>query len=92
VGAGLPVHEALRKAFLAKHPELAGRILKITRQACELFKRQPVTVVNYLEGTRFTEAKRTQQPHRSPTCSSPRPAAWRLCWRRWVNSWTRCST
>jgi 1-acyl-sn-glycerol-3-phosphate acyltransferase len=49
------------KAFLAKHPELAGQDLKITKEACELFKRQPVTVVNYLEGTRFTEGKRAQQ-------------------------------
>ncbi|MFP3526115.1 acyltransferase, partial [Pantoea sp. SIMBA_072] len=32
-----------------------------TKAACELFKRQPVTVVNYLEGTRFTETKRQEQ-------------------------------
>ncbi|WP_308583810.1 acyltransferase [uncultured Pseudomonas sp.] len=56
-----PFMKRYTKAFLARHPELAGQDLKITRQACELFKRQPVTVVNYLEGTRFTEAKRTQQ-------------------------------
>lgn len=49
------------KAFLAKHPELQGKDLEITKAACELFKRQPVTVVNYLEGTRFTPAKRQQQ-------------------------------
>src|SRR3990167_11325433 len=49
------------KAFLAKRPELAGQDLKITKESCELFKRQPVTVVNYLEGTRFSEAKRAQQ-------------------------------
>lgn len=49
------------KAFLEKHPELKGKDLEITKAACELFKRQPVTVVNYLEGTRFTEAKRQEQ-------------------------------
>ncbi|MNM64173.1 putative acyltransferase YihG [compost metagenome] len=49
------------KAFLDKHPELKGQDLEITKAACELFKRQPVTVVNYLEGTRFTEAKRAAQ-------------------------------
>ncbi len=49
------------KAFLVKHPELQGKDLEITKAACELFKRQPVTVVNYLEGTRFTPAKRQQQ-------------------------------
>ena len=56
-----PFMKRYSKAFLAKHPELAGQDLQITRQACELFTRQPVTVVTYLEGTRFTEAKRAQQ-------------------------------
>jgi 1-acyl-sn-glycerol-3-phosphate acyltransferase len=56
-----PFMKRYTKAFLAKHPELAGQDLKITKEACELFKRQPVTVVNYLEGTRFSEAKRKQQ-------------------------------
>ena len=56
-----PFMKRYSKAFLAKHPELAGQDLQITKQACELFKRQPVTVVNYLEGTRFSEAKRIQQ-------------------------------
>ena len=56
-----PFMKRFSKAFLAKHPELKGQDLKITQAACELFKRQPVTVVNYLEGTRFTPAKRAQQ-------------------------------
>nr|GFD59268.1 hypothetical protein [Tanacetum cinerariifolium] len=49
------------KAFLDKHPELKGKDLEITKEACELFKRQPVTVVNYLEGTRFTPVKHAGQ-------------------------------
>lgn len=56
-----PFMKRYSKAFLDKHPELKGKDLEITKAACELFKRQPVTVVNYLEGTRFTEAKRAQQ-------------------------------
>ena len=56
-----PFMKRYSKAFLAKHPELQGKDLEITKAACELFKRQPVTVVNYLEGTRFTPAKRQQQ-------------------------------
>ncbi|NBA96379.1 acyltransferase [Pseudomonas sp. R5(2019)] len=59
-----PFMKRYSKAFLHKHPELKGKDLEITRQACELFKRQPVTVVNYLEGTRFTQAKHDAQ--RSP--------------------------
>ncbi|NIF17366.1 acyltransferase [Pantoea sp. Cy-639] len=56
-----PFMKRYSKAFLEKHPELKGKDLEITKAACELFKRQPVTVVNYLEGTRFTEAKRQEQ-------------------------------
>jgi len=56
-----PFMKRYSKAFLARHPELQGKDLEITKAACELFKRQPVTVVNYLEGTRFTPAKRQQQ-------------------------------
>jgi 1-acyl-sn-glycerol-3-phosphate acyltransferase len=59
-----PFMKRYTKAFLAKHPELKGKDLEITKEACELFKRQPVTVVNYLEGTRFTPVKHAEQ--RSP--------------------------
>jgi 1-acyl-sn-glycerol-3-phosphate acyltransferase len=56
-----PFMKRYTKAFLAKNPELKGKDLEITKEACELFKRQPVTVVNYLEGTRFTPAKQVEQ-------------------------------
>ncbi|MBI5258606.1 MAG: acyltransferase [Burkholderiales bacterium] len=38
--------------------------LQTTREACEKFKRIPTTVINFVEGTRFTAAKREEQ--RSP--------------------------
>ncbi|MFZ5938358.1 acyltransferase [Pseudomonas sp. HS6-2] len=60
-GLDYPFMKRYSKAFLEKHPELKGKDLEITKAACELFKRQPVTVVNYLEGTRFTEAKHREQ-------------------------------
>lgn len=60
-GLDYPFMKRYSKAFLEKHPELKGKDLDITKAACELFKRQPVTVVNYLEGTRFSEAKRQEQ-------------------------------
>lgn len=56
-----PFMKRYSKAFLQRHPELKGHDLEITKAACELFKRQPVTVVNYLEGTRFSAAKREAQ-------------------------------
>jgi len=43
---------------VALDPRLAREDLEITRRACEKYRRIPVTVVNFLEGTRFTEQKR----------------------------------
>ena len=60
-GLDYPFMKRYSKAFLEKNPHLKGQDLEITKAACELFKRQPVTVVNYLEGTRFTEAKHREQ-------------------------------
>ena len=68
-----PFMKRYTKAFLAKNPEQAGRDLEITKAACELFKRQPVTVVNYLEGTRFTAAK--SQAQQSPFTHLLKPKA-----------------
>jgi 1-acyl-sn-glycerol-3-phosphate acyltransferase len=47
---------------LARHPELKGDDLRTTRAFCERFRDQPITVVNFAEGTRFSEAKRIAQP------------------------------
>lgn len=56
-----PFMKRYSKAKLEKHPHLKGQDLEITRRACEKFRDLPVTVVNYLEGTRFTPAKQAQQ-------------------------------
>lgn len=68
-----PFMKRYSKAFLEKHPELKGKDLEITKAACEKFKRMPVTVVNYLEGTRFTPAKQAHQ--QSPYQNLLRPKA-----------------
>jgi 1-acyl-sn-glycerol-3-phosphate acyltransferase len=46
---------------LAKHPELAGKDRETTRRACEKFRHLPVSVMNFVEGTRFTRAKHDAQ-------------------------------
>jgi 1-acyl-sn-glycerol-3-phosphate acyltransferase len=52
--------------YLQKHPEQKGKDFDMTRKACEKFKNVPTSVMNFLEGTRFTEAKhaRQQSPYR----------------------------
>lgn len=47
--------------FLAKHPHLKGKDIETTRQACEKFRFKPVSVMNFLEGTRFTQFKHDKQ-------------------------------
>lgn len=47
---------------IARNPELKGDDLRTTRAFCERFRDQPITVVNFAEGTRFSEAKRAAQP------------------------------
>lgn len=52
--------------FLRRHPEMRGRDQETTRRACEKFALIPTSVMNFLEGTRFTPAKhaRQQSPYR----------------------------
>ncbi len=46
---------------IKKNPSLAGKDLETTRIACEKFKTTPVSVFNFMEGTRFTSAKHARQ-------------------------------
>ena len=45
---------------LAANPELAGQDTENTRKACYQFGTRPTTVLNFLEGTRFTAQKHTK--------------------------------
>lgn len=56
-----PFMKRYSKEHLEKHPEDRGKDLEITQRACEKFHDLPVTVVNFLEGTRYTPAKHRQQ-------------------------------
>ncbi len=55
---GFPFMRRYSKSYLKKHPEKIGQDLETTRKACLKFKNQPVTVINFLEGTRATPDKR----------------------------------
>ena len=62
-----PFMRRYTKEQLAKNPHLRGKDLEITRKACDRLQGRPVSLVNYLEGTRFTPAKHQRQnsPYRS---------------------------
>ncbi len=46
---------------IQRRPELAGRDIEATRRACRKFRKIPVSVVNFVEGTRFSSEKHSQQ-------------------------------
>ena len=52
--------------YLKLHPEMRGKDQAATRKACEKFALIPTSVMNFLEGTRFTPVKhqRQQSPYR----------------------------
>lgn len=67
----MPFMQRHTKAQIAAKPSLARDDLKATRRACEKFRSHPVTVVNFIEGTRFTPAKR--EARKSPYLNLLRP-------------------
>lgn len=68
-----PILHRHTKDYLAKHPDQKGKDIEITRKACEKFKSDPTTVINFVEGTRLTPAK--QQRQDSPYQHLLRPKA-----------------
>jgi 1-acyl-sn-glycerol-3-phosphate acyltransferase len=49
------------KEQIARRPELKERDVETTRAACEKFRYTPVTIFNFMEGTRLTPAKHKSQ-------------------------------
>ena len=52
--------------YLKRHPQMRGKDQETTRKACEKYALIPTSVMNFLEGTRFTPGKhaRQQSPYR----------------------------
>lgn len=57
----MPFMKRYKPSYLARHPEKKGKDLEATRKACEKFKYSPTSVINFVEGTRFSEAKRIKR-------------------------------
>jgi len=60
------------EAFLKKHPEMRGKDQATTRKACEKFALIPTSVMNFMEGTRFTPAKHALQQSPYPHLLKPK--------------------
>jgi 1-acyl-sn-glycerol-3-phosphate acyltransferase len=57
----MPFMKRHSKSYLARHPDKKGEDLEATRIACEKFRDTPTSVINFIEGTRSTEAKRARR-------------------------------
>jgi 1-acyl-sn-glycerol-3-phosphate acyltransferase len=68
-----PFVKRYTKSYLQKKPHLKGKDLEITRKACQKFKKIPVSIMNFVEGTRFTKEKHRRQ--QSPYSHLLRPKA-----------------
>jgi 1-acyl-sn-glycerol-3-phosphate acyltransferase len=68
-----PIMRRYSEAHLQKRPHLRGKDIEITRKACEKFKTTPVSIMNFLEGTRFTSEKHSKQ--QSPYANLLKPRA-----------------
>ena len=53
----MPFMHRYTRAYLEKHPEKKGKDLETTKAYCEKFRTVPTTVINFVEGTRFTAQK-----------------------------------
>ena len=53
----MPFMKRYSRSYLEKYPHHRGRDLEATRRACERFAEVPTSVINFVEGTRFTPEK-----------------------------------
>lgn len=58
---GCPFMKRYSKEYLAKKPHKKGKDLIATLKAIEAFKRTPASVMNFIEGSRFTLNKKQKQ-------------------------------
>lgn len=65
-GLDYPFMKRYTREQIERNPALKGKDLETTRAACEKYRTQPVLILNFLEGTRFTKAKHLaqQSPYR----------------------------
>ena len=54
----MPFMKRFSPSYLAKNPHMKGKDFETTRRACEKFRATPTSVLNFVEGTRFSEQKR----------------------------------
>ncbi|WP_163935331.1 acyltransferase [Paraferrimonas sp. SM1919] len=57
----MPFMRRYSPAKLRKNPNLKGKDLESTKKSCERFRHYPTSVINFVEGTRYTKGKAEKQ-------------------------------
>lgn len=68
-----PFMKRFSREFLEKNPHMKGKDIEATRKACKKFRKSPISIVNYVEGTRFKPEKHKIQD--SPYINLLKPRA-----------------
>jgi len=53
----MPFMKRYSRSFIEKNPHLRGKDIETTKKSCEKFKNKPTSIINFIEGTRFTPKK-----------------------------------
>ncbi len=73
-GLDFPFMKRYSPEYLKKNPHMRGKDLETTRKACEKFRHTPVSVMNFVEGTRYTPEKHQEQASPYQFLLKPRPS------------------
>jgi 1-acyl-sn-glycerol-3-phosphate acyltransferase len=57
----MPFMKRYNRDFIEKNPHLKGKDIETTKKSCQNFKEKPTSIINFVEGTRFTDEKHQQQ-------------------------------
>lgn len=68
----MPFMKRYSKSYLKKHPHLIGTDIETTKSSCKKFKNTPTTIINFVEGTRFTPEKHQAQNNNFQHLLSPK--------------------
>ncbi len=69
----MPFMKRYSAGYLSRNPHMKGKDFETTRKACEKFRNTPTSVINFVEGTRFSVEKRDR--HNDPYRHLLRPRA-----------------
>lgn len=68
----MPFMKRYSPSYLAKNPHMKGKDVATTRRACEKFRDTPTSILNFVEGTRFSDAKRVNRQSAYQNLLQPR--------------------